>query len=979
MGQYIDGMKKAAKATTDSSKDAEAALERQRQAMTDVGGQAAIMGGVVLAGVGVAIAKFVEFDKSMSEVQASTHESASGMADLRDAALEAGASTVFSATEAANAIDELAKAGVSTADITGGALSGALDLASAGGLAVADAAATAATAMTIFNKTGAEVPHIADLLAAGAGKAQGSVDDLSQALNQGGLVASQAGFSIEETTGTLAAFASAGLLGSDAGTSLKTAILAMQNPTDKSKGLMEKYGISVYDAQGKMRGMTEIAGQLEQAFIGKTDAERDSTLATIFGSDAVRAASVLYTQGADGIQEWIDKTDDSGYAAITAATKLDNLAGDVEYLQGAIDTGLIQAGSGANEVLREMVQRATDVADGIGQIPAPVLSTGLALAGTVGGFALLGGSLLVGAVRVGEMRRNLVTLNKEMPRTAKFAAGAAKGLGAIAAVTTAATVLSAIATAGFEGAAGLEETAKAAKSLEGLNTLFSDLDGASEVRDLGSALDVVLGDDMNSNINRFVSSVNQAFGGPIQDGVQATRDQFEGLDSNLRALVEGGAADTAAEQFDRIAQAAIDQGYSVEQVKDMFPQYADALIGAEESSGGLATTTETLSAGIEQVATMSEEAQKALDDWREEVVKADGSFFSITGAVDDLITKQKEYATSTADATEDAGDSWEDYYDGVSFNLDEYLAGLQEQIDAQTNWEANLVSLSGRVSKSTLDYLIGLGEEGAPIVAALFAGTDEQIASFESKLSQGGVDGGYAIAGALENSAPVIAAAGEQLGQQTADEISRKLAEGTSTVQEIIDEYGLIVESKNPSIQVDTSNAERKIRELQSAVDSVSGSGGYSSTGLPSYAYADGGTIFGPGTASSDTAGLFALSVGEEVVSNKRGQATEHRSLLKAVNAGASTQDLYDMIAGSYADGGTVGDGDIYDPRAYSAAYASERPAYVPGADGWRGGGSSTVTTTNMTTVVNPQPRQSEREIGQAAADWQTARLRGLV
>jgi hypothetical protein len=29
-------------------------------------------------------------------------------------------------------------------------------------------------------------------------------------------------------------------------------------------------------------------------------------------------------------------------------------------------------------------------------------------------------------------------------------------------------------------------------------------------------------------------------------------------------------------------------------------------------------------------------------------------------------------------------------------------------------------------------------------------------------------------------------------------------------------------------------------------------------------------------------------------------------------------------------------------------------------------------------THVYPQPRQSEREIGQAAADWQTARLRGL-
>ncbi|OOB91187.1 phage tail tape measure protein [Rathayibacter sp. VKM Ac-2630] len=170
VGSYIADMKKASRATQDSTAESEAALRKQHEAMSEVGAQATVMGGLILAGVGVAVAKFAEFDKAMSEVQASTHESADNMALLRDAALDAGAKTAFSATEAANAIDELAKAGISTADITGGALAGSLDLAAAGGLGVADAAEIAATAMTQFNKKGSEVPHIADLLAAGAGK-----------------------------------------------------------------------------------------------------------------------------------------------------------------------------------------------------------------------------------------------------------------------------------------------------------------------------------------------------------------------------------------------------------------------------------------------------------------------------------------------------------------------------------------------------------------------------------------------------------------------------------------------------------------------------------------------------------------------------------------------------------------------------------------------------------------------------------------
>jgi hypothetical protein len=43
--------------------------------------------------------------------------------------------------------------------------------------------------MTQFSLSGKDLPHVADLLAAGAGKAMGSVDDLGMALNQAGLIA----------------------------------------------------------------------------------------------------------------------------------------------------------------------------------------------------------------------------------------------------------------------------------------------------------------------------------------------------------------------------------------------------------------------------------------------------------------------------------------------------------------------------------------------------------------------------------------------------------------------------------------------------------------------------------------------------------------------------------------------------------------------------------------------------------------------
>ena len=82
-------------------------------------------------------------------------------------------------------------------------LTGALSLAAAGSLEVAEAAEISASALTQFKLSGDKIPHLADLLAAGAGKAQGSVKDLGAALNQTGLVAASTGLSIEETTGGL--------------------------------------------------------------------------------------------------------------------------------------------------------------------------------------------------------------------------------------------------------------------------------------------------------------------------------------------------------------------------------------------------------------------------------------------------------------------------------------------------------------------------------------------------------------------------------------------------------------------------------------------------------------------------------------------------------------------------------------------------------------------------------------------------------
>lgn len=346
--------------------------------------------GIAATALGVAAIKMAaDFDASMSTVQANTGASAGEMNQLRQAAIDAGADTVYSATESADAINELGKAGLSTSDILSGGLSGALNLAASDGMAVGDAAELMATTLKQFNLTGAQSSQVADALAAGAGKAVGSAHDLGLALNQAGMVSHSFGISMQETTGTLAAFANSGMIGSDAGTSLKTMLISLANPSTKAANLMKELGINAYDVQGNFIGLSGLAGVLKDKLSGLSQEQRDQALATIFGTDAIRAANVLYEQGAEGIDDWTKAVSESGFAAEQAAAKNNNLKGDLENLSGSFESLLISLGEGGQGPLRSLVQTLDTLVDAFSQLPAPVQQGIVLMTALAGGFTAL--------------------------------------------------------------------------------------------------------------------------------------------------------------------------------------------------------------------------------------------------------------------------------------------------------------------------------------------------------------------------------------------------------------------------------------------------------------------------------------------------------------------------------------------------------------------------------------------------------------
>lgn len=634
---YISGMQAAAQKTRELGSESEK-LNQKREAIEGFGKAAFSAGAVAAAGVALAAAKYAEFDQAISSVQAATHASADEMVAFRDAAIDAGANTVFTATEAANAIEELAKAGVSSADILGGGLSGALDLASAGELKVADAAQIAATAMTQFNVKGSEVPHIADLLAAGAGKAQGSVSDLSQALNQGGLVASQAGFSIEETTGTLAAFASAGLLGSDAGTSLKTAIIQLQNPSKQASATMKQYGIDVYDSSGNMLSFGAIAEQLQTRLGKYSDEQRNAALATIFGNDAVRAANVLYSEGADGIADWTTKVNDNGYAAETARIKLDNLKGDVEKLGGAFDTAIIKTGSSANGSLRELVQTATFLVDTLGSVPQPVLAAGLGLGVLTAAVGLTGGAALIAVPKFAAFKAQLDTMGVSL-KTA-----ALRTVGAGAAFTGITLGIGALVAMQARAKAGTEELTSTLDEQTGALTKYSR---ASVARRLEEGGEYEAARKAGITQRELTDAVLE--GGDALDAVQkrlGSRNTFGGMFTG--ASYEAGVAQL---NIKNVAD-------SVQDSQEAFRSQKDANEGSGQTAASVAEQYKQEAAQVSDLANeLSDlvEQFNALNGVNQDAISANASYQEALAGLADQVAQQKEstkgYTTSLDENT----------------------------------------------------------------------------------------------------------------------------------------------------------------------------------------------------------------------------------------------------------------------------------------------------------------------------------------
>ena len=751
----------------------------------------------------------LSFDTAMSQLAGALGEPVDKLGDLRELAIQTGQDTIYSAQESAGAMVELAKGGLTEADIAGGALASTMDLAAAGSLGLSDAADAVVQTMGAFHLGADEVVVAVNALAGGANASSADVGDLTQALSQVSAVAYGAGWSISDTVAALASFADAGIKGSDAGTSLKSMLTKLEGPSDAAAEAMDAYGISLYEADGSMKSVGEVADNLKEGLSGLSNEERNAALTTIFGSDAVRAANVLYNEGSEGLSKYTDATEDQTSAQTMATAQMGEGQRAIEDAKGAIETAGIELGENFAPIVAEAAGAVGHAAEQFGNLDSQAQVAVVGVAALAGPITTVAGKVLKGTKQVGE----------GLTRAAQFFAK----LGGAADDASASELAAATATGVLRAALATVGTTVAVMAIAELVSEFQKAQQyASNLTEATTGLK-----SATSNATQEIEHGKSA----VQDLSQETAASTESVSDavSAQAQLAGSIENTNSEAAANVSQ--------LQSAKDVIDEYANKTDLSTQAQGELQAAIQIVNAQCGTQYSVVDAANGKIEDQT-------GAVQDDTDAIDQLIAKQQEqirvqaltseltdlYSQQETDikAVTEAQQVYNDAQEKYNELSDEHFANpndytttakwhdAKDAVDAASSSLNDAKSAADANSSSIGNLNTELGN-----VSATADGTASDLQEFASStLGEYMTQGVETAGGSLDNFMADLASTGvstEQLKTLSSDQLAQLGLSYDGTTGSIITALGGMIDGFDTTAaqtNVDVSNMSASIQSL---------------------------------------------------------------------------------------------------------------------------------------------------------------------
>jgi peptidoglycan hydrolase-like protein with peptidoglycan-binding domain len=355
---------------------AERALDQAGRKMQATGKKLTMQLTAPIVGMGaIAVNTFQAFELQMAKVKAVSGATAEEFKALEADAQRLGASTIFSASQVAELQTEFAKLGFTAKEITQ-VTEATLYLAQATDSDLARAAEVAGATLRGFGMEANETTRVTDVMAKSFSSSALDMEKFADSMKYVAPIANVAGVSLEETTAMLALLSNAGILGSQAGTSLRRIItdLGSESGTTAEKiAKLAAKGISMENA------MDEVGRSAQQALIVlQQNVDTIPTLTTEFENSA-------------------------GAASFMAKIMDETTSGAMKGMASAFEALMISVGKIIVVAFVPFVKMLTSVLQTLNSLPGPIKVIVVAIGGLV---AAIGPLLFT----FGLMQRNFIAM-----------------------------------------------------------------------------------------------------------------------------------------------------------------------------------------------------------------------------------------------------------------------------------------------------------------------------------------------------------------------------------------------------------------------------------------------------------------------------------------------------------------------------------------------------------------------------------------
>jgi len=329
----------------------------------------AALAALALGGLTYAFKKSADFEAASAELAKVLGDEIDRLGEAQEQAKGLSAQYGRTATSVLDATVGFKQAGFAVSeamDLT----KTSLDLAIAGELEAAQASEILISALKGFKAPASDAARLVDVLNEVSNNYATDVEQLGIAMAELSPIASQMGFSFEETAGLVTPVIEVFRSGSEASRALRTGLLKLTDDTTAVQEALAALGVSQRDANGQLRSGKEILQDVAEAFQTAEAADKLFLTQQLVGINQSARMVEVFDQLSKRTEITATAMEAAGSAALEVETRLATAEVAVDRLGVAFENAATTMGDQFREAAVEAVDGGTEILATLDQLAA---------------------------------------------------------------------------------------------------------------------------------------------------------------------------------------------------------------------------------------------------------------------------------------------------------------------------------------------------------------------------------------------------------------------------------------------------------------------------------------------------------------------------------------------------------------------------------------------------------------------------------